>query len=412
MNATVRKLSSHSPYMPETAEKILSAPVPGAGEDTPAITAMREEAREYLTLRGLPSAKLEGWKFTNILPLVKDYGAVQGRTKVSSNKIEGVQTQGLVSSVRENKWVEELITEPAHYTDPNTDPALWHLSNLFFRDGVSIDVPAGMEVAEPLNITMICDEEDAFYMVHTAVRIGANARITIIEDHCGTGTFWKNRLSHFRLEPGAHLTHVRIQRDSDTAVFTQNTKVAVAKDATYEGVTLYTGARMSRNQVHAVLQEPGATCHLSGINLMRGEQHVDATILIEHRAPHCSSRQNYRSILDDRAHGVFQGKVHVHQPAQKTDGYQLSKAILLSEGAEMDTKPELEIYADDVKCSHGATTGQLDEEPLFYMRSRGIGEDDARSLLIESFAADALETLRDDAVRQQLMGGVREWLKR
>jgi Fe-S cluster assembly protein SufD len=303
-----------------------------------------------------------------------------------------------------------MIAEEAHYTDHNTDPAMWHLSNMFFRDGVAIDVAPGVHVAEPMEILLVCDEENALYNVHTAIRIGANASLTIIEDHRGTGTFWKNRLSHIRLEPGARLTHIRLQRDSSTAVYTQTTKIEIAGDAHYEAVGLYTGARLSRNQVHAVLKEAGGTAHINGINLMRGEQHTDSTILIEHRAPHCASRQNFRSVLDDRAHGVFQGKVHVHQPAQKTDGYQLSKAILLSEGAEMHTKPELEIYADDVKCSHGATTGQLDEEPVFYMRSRGIEEDAARALMIESFCADALETVEDEGLKERLMDEVRAWL--
>ena len=159
------------------------------------------------------------------------------------------------------------------------------------------------------------------------------------------------------------------------------------------------------------LREPGAVCHINGVALMRGEQHADTTILVEHLAPHCESNQNMRVILDDRAHGVFQGKIHVHQPAQKTDGYQLSRALLLSEGAEMDTKPELEIYADDVKCSHGATTGQMDEEPLFYMQSRGIGKEEAKALLIEAFAAEVLNFVEQQPWHGLLMERVRKWLE-
>ena len=411
-NLNIAAFPVKTPYHPETAQKILGAwPAFQAGlSDPPYLVQMRQKALSYLQLCGLPTPKLEGWKYTNIIPAVKNFGAVQGRVTLTTSPVQGVAVEPLAASVLAQDWVRDLITEDADARDANADPALLYLSNLYFRDGVSIDVPPGLEVKEPLRITMAA-YDGAFFMVHTAIRIGANASLTIIEDHCGTGNFWKNRLSHIQLEPGARLTHVRVQRDSTDAVYTQNTKVSIAADAHYNAVALYTGAAISRNQIHAVLKGKGASAHINGVSLMRGKQHTDTTILIEHLAPHCESKQNIRTILDDQAHGVFQGKIHVHQPAQKTDGYQLSRALLLSEGAEMDTKPELEIYADDVKCSHGATTGQLDQEPMFYMRSRGIPEDEARALLIQSFCADVIEAVEDEAVKEMLMEKVREWLK-
>ncbi len=398
-------------HYPETAEKIFEAFKDFAQtlDDPDWLHDLRLNAMDYVLAHGLPTPKLEGWKFTNIIPLVRHYGEKMGRTKVTSNKLPNVLTAPLTVSVLEHQWVRDLITEEASYTEHNANPILWNLANAYFRDGVSIDVPPNTKVEKPLEILMEC-HDGAFFMVHTAIRVGANSSLTIIEDHRGTGAFWKNRLSHITLEPGAHLTHIRIQEDSKEAVYTQNTKVTIAKDAHYNAMALYTGAAISRNQVHVVLKEPGALCHLNGATLLRGTQHSDTTILIEHLAPHCESNQNMRTILDDRAHGVFQGKVHVHQPAQKTDGYQLSKAIILSEGAEMDTKPELEIYADDVKCSHGATTGRLDEEPLFYMQSRGIPAEQARALLIESFAQDVFDEVSDDQVKEQLLSRVRRWL--
>ena len=152
--------------------------------------------------------------------------------------------------------------------------------------------------------------------------------------------------------------------------------------------------------------------HLTSINLLSGMQHGDTTILIEHTAPHCRSNQFYRTILDDSARGVFQGKVHVHKIAQKTDGYQLSNAILLSEKAEMDTKPELEIYADDVRCSHGATTGQLDEEPVFYLRSRGLSEKEARELLIQAFVDEVVDKIVDEDIQASVREKTGQWLTR
>ncbi len=401
-----------SPYHPETAENVLRgfAAFQAEQADSAELTDLRIEGLNYVTQHGLPTPKLEGWKYTNIIPAVRGFDRL-GTVRVSSNTVPGVIAQPLVKSIVEQDWVKKLICDSQTSTDLNINPILWHLANMYFRDGVSIDVPANTEVKEPLEIVMECDD-GAFYVVHTAIRVGANASLTIIEDHRGKGKFWKNRLSHITVAPGGHLTHIRIQDDSKDAVYTQNTKVTVAKDGHYNAVALYTGAAISRNQIHVLLTEPGALCHLNGASLMRGKQHSDTTILVEHLAPHCESNQNMRTILDDQSHGVFQGKVHVHQIAQKTDGYQLSKAILLSEGAEMDTKPELEIYADDVKCSHGATTGRLEDEPMFYMRSRGIPEAEARALLIESFVAEIFDEVKGEEIREQLLERVRGWLEK
>ena len=414
MSAEVKiaKLAAKSPYHPETAERVLAgwpAFMATMPQDPQWLADIRAQGAEYLKARGLPGSKIEGWKFTNILPLVKPFGDDVGRTGLSYDAPTGVQVVPLMMA-HEQDWVREMLSRPAPMREHNTDPALWHLAKLYYRDGVAIDVPANLESEAPLTITMECDEA-MMYMVHTAIRVQRNARLTIIEDHRGKGAFWKNRLSHIKVEEGGHLVHIRLQNDPDKAVYTQTTDVEVAKDGTYEAVALYTGARLSRNQVHVRLLESGAVCHINGVALMRGEQHADTTVLVEHMAPHCESNQNMRNILDDRAHGVFQGKIHVHQVAQKTQGYQLSRAILLSEGAEMDTKPELEIYADDVKCSHGATTGQLDKEPMFYMRARGIPEAEARALLIQSFVGEIFDLLKDEKLREQLMDRVRVWLK-
>src|SRR5690606_8634464 len=172
-------------------------------------------------------------------------------------------------------------------------------------------------------------------------------------------------VTEINLAANAKLNHIRIQEDSAEGVQTNMVKITAAKDATYHGFTLNLGGRLTRHDIHAVIEGSNAEASFDGVNLLKDKQHGDTTILIEHQAPNGRSNQFYRTVLDDEARGVFQGKVHVHRAAQKTDGYQLSNALLLSPKAEMDTKPELEIYADDVKCSHGATTAQLDDDPLF-----------------------------------------------
>ena len=242
------------------------------------------------------------------------------------------------------------------------------------------------------------------------VTVEEGAELTLIERHVGQGAYWKNMVTDIAVGKNARVHHIRLQEDSPEGVQTNLVKVTVAQDAAYDCFSLNLGGKLTRHEIHAVIEGQGADCRLNGLNLLAGVQHGDTTILIEHLAPHCTSYQFYRSILDDTARGVFQGKVHVHQAAQKTDAYQLSNALLLSPMAEMDTKPELEIYADDVKCSHGATTGPLDEEPLFYLRSRGLSAAEARRLLVQAFVDEVLEKIPDEDTREEARGKADAWL--
>jgi len=243
------------------------------------------------------------------------------------------------------------------------------------------------------------------------ITLEPGAELTIIERHEGDGAYWKNMVSIIEIGANAKLRHIRIQDDDKQAVNTSMVRIALARDAVYDSFTLNMGGKLTRHEIHAVIQGENAECTLNGVNLLNGEQHGDTTILIEHQAPHCASNQFYRSVLDDSARGVFQGKVHVHKAAQKTDGYQLSNALLLSPKAEMDTKPELEIYADDVLCSHGATTGQLDEDPLFYLRQRGLTEADARMLLIQAFVNEVVDKVADETAKATIEEKAQAWLQ-
>lgn len=240
------------------------------------------------------------------------------------------------------------------------------------------------------------------------VKDGQN--ITIVERQSGNSQYWKNQVTQIVIGKNAHLNHIRLFDES--GVNTSFAHVVIGRDSTYEGFNFIHGGGLIRNQVHVEVQGENAHAQVSGVNLLSGAQHADTTITIEHQAPNCTSNQTYKSVLTGFAHGVFQGKVHVHQVAQKTDGYQLSNALILSPTAQMDTKPELEIYADDVKCSHGTTTGKLDDEPLFYMRSRGIPGREARALLIESFCAQALDHVGNKKLREEIQEKIAEWLNR
>ncbi len=208
---------------------------------------------------------------------------------------------------------------------------------------------------------------------------------------------------------GAHLRHVRLQQDAADAFSFSTVRVAVAERGAYDGFNLALGAALARHEVHATLAGPHAAVHVNGAQLLADAQVADLTSVIAHDAPNCVSRQTVKNVLTGRARGVFQGKIVVARVAQKTDGYQMNQALLLSETAEIDAKPELEIYADDVKCSHGSTAGALDEEQLFYMRSRGVPAAEARAILVRAFLDDALQLVDDEMMRGVLDEAVAAW---
>ena len=208
----------------------------------------------------------------------------------------------------------------------------------------------------------------------------------------------------------ATLSHVKLQIEGDGAYHTALTKAVLAGGARYESHLLALGARLARHEIHVRFDGEGARCLLGGGYMARGNQHVDNTTVIDHRVPACESREVYKGVLDDTARGVFQGKIIVRQDAQKTDGHQLNRTLLLSPKAEIDSKPELEIYADDVKCSHGATAGEPEADQLFYMRSRGLDHRTALALIVEGFMGELLEGIGHEPVRVALAARLADWI--
>lgn len=414
MNAQTKKVTEFprkSFYDSETVKSFLE--LFREFEENHAVQAWFDEARmsavTSLAMKGLPTPKLERWKYTNLLPVVRDFGTELAVSDIAYKDPDAV-VQKLTDVLKDApKWIQKLLNAKPVSQDRYGDMMLWDLCNAFLRDGLVVDVPDGQICDHPLEID-VRGHNGTFFVPRMAFRLGKNAELTIIERHTGEGRYWNNSLMQIQLGPGARLRHYRIQENPPDAVYTQNTHVQLERDATYDAFVLTAGAGLSRNQITAELQEQNASCTLNGVNMLSGKQHADTTAEIVHVAPHCRSSQFFRSVLDDQAHGVFQGKVRVEKGADDTDGYQLCNALLLSEGAEMDTKPELEIYADDVKCSHGATNGQLDEDALFYLRSRGIGEDQARALLVEAFLGEVVEQISDEAFRNICADKVTQWL--
>lgn len=370
--------------------------------------ALRLRGRDLYAACGLPNSRLERFKYTNIADAIKNMALSFDSADVKPTGCTEFLKPIMSPSIPE--WARAMAESAPAGESTYGDMNLWHAVNAYLRDGLILDVPAGTTGREALHIT-INGHGGAYFVPRTFLRIGANAEFTIIEHHMGEGAYWNNRVTQIHLEKGARLRHYRIQENSDKAVYTQNTHVTLDRDATYEAFVLTKGAAFSRNQIHIELQGENAEARLGGVNLLKGTQFGDTTITIEHQAPHCRSNQTYKTVLDDKAHAVFQGKVHVHRPAQKTDGYQLSNTLLLSPQAQMDTKPELEIYADDVKCSHGATTGRLDLEPLFYLRTRGLSEAQAKFLLMQAYLGPALDEIRDEQVHEEFSAIAADWLE-
>jgi Fe-S cluster assembly protein SufD len=274
---------------------------------------------------------------------------------------------------------------------------------------VTLTIPAGVDAGVVLLISHASgDAPFAFHLRHR-ITLGQGASLTIVDIAKGEGVYWHNPVTDIALAAGAKLNHYRLQDESREAFNLATIRAHVEAGAAYEHFTATIGAKLSRTEIHASLHGEQALAHLNAAQLLAGEQHGDFTTVIAHKAPHCPSRQTVKSVLAGISRGVFQGKIEVDRIAQKTDGYQMSQALLLSPHAEMDIKPELQIYADDVKCSHGATIGALDEDQVFYLRSRGIPEAEARSILVRAFLDDALAPVQQDEARALFEAAIENW---
>ena len=282
---------------------------------------------------------------------------------------------------------------------------------MLFEDGVAIDVPAGVDAGTIEIVSVASGHVPAAIHPRHAIRLGAGANLTVIETATGpeASRHFHNPAFVIDLAADAHLTHVRVNREPEGAFHLAHLGVRVAERGTYDGFALNAGGRLSRSEIHLVLDGPNAHANLNGAQLAAGGQVADVSTSLRHAHPNCTSRQTVRTVLTGAARGVFQGKIHVDRIAQKTDGYQMNQALLLSEDAEMDSKPQLEIYADDVKCSHGATVGALDEGQLFYLRSRGIPAGIARSMLVRAFLAEAIEAVEHEGAREALDEAIAAW---
>jgi Fe-S cluster assembly protein SufD len=386
---------------------------------------------------GFPTLQDEDWRFTNVasigkLPFKPVFEAAgSGLTiedladltfgrlaavrlvflnghfvpQLSSKRLEqtGVKVKNLAAALAED--ADLLEKQLGHYAQDPTN-AFSALNTAFFQDGGFVHLGPGQSLEQPIHLVFVSSKAEAGSTIHprNLVLLEKNSRATVIESYCTTtdGAYFTNAVTELVLEDGAGLEHCKFQNEGLSAFHLAAIHSHLGRNSNLIAHSIATGARLSRNNIRTKLAAEGVECVLNGLYLTRDEQLADHHMIVEHAQPHCNSHEYYNGILDGRSKGVFHGRILVRQPAQKTDAKQTNKNLLLSDEATADTKPQLEIYADDVKCTHGATVGQLNEESIFYLRTRGIAAECARRMLIHAFAGEIIERIRYDHIREEL----------
>ena len=401
-----------------------------------ALTTLRRNSLESFLATGFPTQRDEAWKYTNLrrlearsfalaeaVPVAADNGRwipdcghrivlINGRVlptlSTPAPQPPGVTILSLAQWIQHSPGeVAEFLSKQEVSTAGATAGPFDHLNSAFSDDGIVIDIAAGVTLDQPLYIVHHWGATRSPQMAHPRIilRAGRQSHCSVITHYTGddTAESLTNSRITFDVGAGAHVEHLRLQEEGARSFHIGSTQVSLAKDARFTSHDFALGASLGRSSTVVQLVESGASVSLSGMFAPTGTQHLDTYIRVEHAAAHTQSFQDYRGIAAGRGRGVFNGKVIVRPGAQKTDARQSNRNLLLSATAEIDSRPELEIYAHDVKCSHGATTGQLDPVSLFYLRSRGLGEAQARALLIRAFAQSMLATVK--------VGPVRTWLE-
>jgi len=395
------RLSGDPRQRSAAADAFRRAGLPGA------TSGRREEAWKYTSLRPVADASF----LQLVMPLAGDSTLLARLPRVDAPCVVFVdgEFRAELSALPRAVEFQRFDGQFGTLARPDSEP-LVALNTMLAEDGAVLSVPAGVD-AGLLLLVSIATDRVAFHPRH-AVNLARGARLTLLELSLGDGLYLHNPVFEVQVDEGAVLTNVRMQDEALGAFHLSTLYAEIAERGTYDSFALNLGARIARTEAHIRLRGPKGMAHLNGAQLLGGTQHADFTTVVKHDAPSCASRQTVKNVLAGRSQGVFQGRIEVARVAQKTDGYQMTQALLLSPDAEIDTKPELEIFADDVKCSHGATVGELDADQLFYLRSRGIPDAQARSMLVRAFLAEALELVTDETVRGVLDRAVAGWWER
>jgi Fe-S cluster assembly protein SufD len=386
---------------------------------------------------GFPTVQDEDWRFTNVAPLAKlpfrpvvepvdggptreevarfTFGGLEATRLVFVNGLfaaelsasgtpaPGLTVKSLAAALESDSALLEKYLARQTAGENNAFTAL---NTAFFQDGALVHIAAGTRVESPIHLLFIstATETGATSSPRNLIIAGKGSQATVLESYVSTqaATYFTNAVTELVLEEGAVVEHCKFQDEAASAFHIAAIHAQLGRSSNLVSHSIATGGRLSRNNIRTSLAGEGVECVLNGLYLTHGEQLADHHMIVEHAQPHCNSHEYYNGILDGRSKGVFHGRILVRQPAQKTDAKQTNKNLLLSEEATADTKPQLEIYADDVKCTHGATVGQLNEESIFYLRARGIGADRARQMLIHAFAGEIIERIRFRPAREEM----------
>jgi Fe-S cluster assembly protein SufD len=408
------------------------------------IADQRRQAFEAYERSGLPHRRIEDWKYTDLRALMREVlplapapdAAALGRAAaaIKLQAIEGVRRLVLVDGafapdlsdlgnldkglgiqpLREVLDAGDGVLSTQAFATDISNPMI-ALNGAMATDGVVIEIADGTVLAQPLHIVHVASgTAPASMFTRSLLRLGRDANVTLVESYlAGEGAKAYQAYDGLIVAIGdnARLDHVRLVEDSIDAFNISSATVSLGAHAHFNTFGLTSGGHVSRYQLTVTCAGEGSNVETNGLNLINGTQHADTTLFMDHAVPHCASREIFRAVVDDRAHSVFQGRIIVRPDAQKTDAKMMTRALLLSDDAEADNKPELEIFADDVTCGHGATTGALDESLLFYMRARGLPEKEAQALLIQAFVGEAIESIASDALREVAIATAQRWLE-
>ena len=440
MNAPTIPL--RTPVEAELIERFgkLRSALPG----TVAVRERRADAFAVFERRGLPHRRIEEWKYSDLrarlkkaaplaakpdakaaaaalaaaedafsgvdrhrIVLVDGYFAValSDRDALAREGVEVASLSDLLS--KDSAKAADLLSVP----DIAADDAAIALNTAFAADGVLVSIAKGARLSKPLQILHVATGTASAVHVRSRIVVGDSVEATIIESSVGGAEGSEiNILTDYRIGDGAKLTIARLQAAEAGVTHIATSLLHVGGKVGLKHLSTEAGADFSRNQTFVTFAGEHSRADIYGVSMLHGTRHIDQTLVVDHTVPHCTSAELFKTVVDDRASGVFQGKIIVERDAQKTNGKMMSQALLLSEEAEMAAKPELEIFADDVVCGHGATSGQIDDAMLFYLMARGIPREQAERLLIEAFLDDAVDAIGDEAIAEVLKGSVSSWL--
>lgn len=413
------------------------------------VASLREEAMSSFNVIGLPHRRVEEWKYTDLRARISEvYGPASAAGALEGDRLAAllgpladvdaarlVLVNGILDEAQSDlaklsgqcevlalpgalseapDWVKDALTK---VNPPEPADATVALNQAFLGFGLALRIKRDIAGApgQPIMIIHVTGEESdrpVSATTRTLLHIDDAVEATVVEVHTplATAPSQVNAVTETIIGDGAKLQHIKVQAEASETTHLSSWMTRLGAEATYRAFQFSTGAALARNQLFVRFAGEGASSHLNGTVMLQGRQHNDTTMVVDHAVPGCESREFYKLVLDDETRGIIQCKVNVHRDAQQSDGHQMAQAMLLSDTAEFDSKPELEIFADDVVCGHGSTSGQVDEDYMFYLRSRGIPADQARALLITAFVGEAIEKIEDDGLRDALLAVAEAWL--